>query len=224
MMRASRSSRRKSAKNGTDSVQTISGRQLFNSTNASATTVPIAPSSFTRALAIADLFQFYRFTKIRVVQPPISVNTTSGTTQYVIHSYAPGSEFDTPPTTPAQLVELPKVMYHGLGKAVDSNLVLSRKDLLSHAQLPWFKTIAGTEDSQFEIQGNLYNLNNVGSAVSYYIEYDVEFQSPNLAAQSPFFRTPKSSEGQSNPESPDIVTLFGAKYVLLDEKKMLGSK
>ncbi len=176
-----------------NAIQRIAGAQLYNSSNASVTTVPISPASFTRALAIADLFQFYRFVKVVVKQMPVTIDTSLGTTKYVIHAFAPGSEFDTPPTTPAQLIELPRYIYHGLGKGVDTVLNLGRKDLLAHAQLPWFKTIAGTEDPQFEIQGNLYNLNNVGTAISYIIEYEVEFQSPNLAAQSPFRKSPSQT-------------------------------
>ncbi len=205
-----------------NAVQRIAGAQLFNSAN-TVTTVPISPASFTRALAIADLFQFYRFTKIKVIQMPVGLNTAVGT-GYVIHAYAPGSEFDTPPTTAPQLIELPRYLYHGLGKTVDSILSLGKKDLLAHAQLPWFKTIVGTEDPQFEVQANLYNLNTAAGAtvLSYIIEYEVEFQSPNLAAQSPLRKGVKLGECpppcNTTDKGPDIVTLFGAKYVLLNEK------
>ncbi len=199
------------------SIQRIAGAQLYNSTNTAVTTVPISPASFTRALAIADLFQFYRFVKIKVIQMPVTLNNITNVTNYVIHAFAPGSEFDTPPTTPAQLIELPRYIYHGLGKGMDTVLNLGRKDLLSHAQLPWFKTIAGTEDPQFEIQGNLYNLNNVGTATSYIIEYEVEFQSPNLAAQSPFRKQP-NLVSQTLIPSADVgehqtVILNGQKFV-----------
>lgn len=173
--------------NNSDSIEVFSGRQLFNTASANTvTTVNIAPSTFTRALAVADIFQFYRFTKIKVIQPAVSVSGSTASAA-IVHGYAPGSEFDSPPTTIAQIVELPRVLYHGLAKTVDDSLSLGRKDLLSHAQIPWFKTIVGTEDPQFEIQGNLYNVATQGT-MSYIIEYTVEFQSPNLAAQSPLER------------------------------------
>lgn len=177
-----------SSSNSPDSIEVFSGRQLFN-TNGSANTVNtvnISPATFTRALAVADIFQFYRFTKIKVIQPPVGFNNTT-VSSAVVHGFAPGSEFDTPPTTIAQIVELPRVLYHGLSKTMDGNLTLGRKDLLAHAQIPWFKTIVGTEDPQFEIQANLYNIASVAT-ISYIIEYTVEFQSPNLAAQSPLER------------------------------------
>lgn len=174
--------------NNSDSIEVFSGRQLFNTSGTANTvvTLNIAPSSFTRALAVADIFQFYRFTKIKVIQPAVAV-TSLGTSAAIVHGYAPGSEFDSPPTTIAQIVELPRVLYHGLSKTVDDSLSLGRKDLLSHAQIPWFKTIVGTEDPQFEIQANLYNIASLAN-MSYIVEYTVEFQSPNLAAQSPLER------------------------------------
>ncbi len=216
-MQSNRKARRQKGNSvSPNSVQRIAGAQLFNATT-TVTTVPISPASFTRALAIADLFQFYRFTKIKVHQMPVAFNNTA-TVNYIIHAYAPGSEFDTPPTTPAQLIELPRYIYHGLSKTTDTDMLLGAKDLLSHAQLPWFKTIAGTEDPQFEVQGNLYNLSTQATE-SYIIEYVVEFQSPNLAAQSPLRKGLKVDPAHDSPsKGQDIVTLFGAKYVLLNEK------
>ncbi len=178
-MRRSRSQRNQQRKGPLGArVETISGRSVLNY-GAGAAVSALSPALFSRAGAIADLFQFYRFTKIKVTVVPAS----SGFTTSTVIGYAPGAVIDTPPNTQAAIIELPAAVWHGLGKTVDTVMTLGRKELVSDAQIPWFKTIAGTPDAQFEIQGNFYLFVAVGSSVIY--EYTVEFQSWNLAGNSP---------------------------------------
>lgn len=240
MGRRSRKMPQKANKNDSDSIEVFSGRQLFNTSGTinTVSTINISPASFTRALAVADIFQFYRFTRIKVIQPPVAFNNTN-VTAAIVHAYAPGSGFDTAPTTYAQLVELPKMLYHGQSKTIETNMTLNRQDLLKHVQLPWFKTIAGSPDAQFEIQGNLYNI-AIYTTQSFIVEYTVEFQSPNLAGQSPLERLLVKQQCQdpqahSNPSDPNIsnrtpgergsvddartqVTIGGFKYVMLPKQ------
>ncbi len=178
-------------------VETVSGRTLFTITTP--TTTPISPASFSRAAAMADVFQFYRFVDLKVILVP-------GTTALVV-GFAPGSGFDTPPTTNAAIVELPLASYLSGSRTVDMLLHIPRKELLKDAQLPWFKTIAGTPDTQFEVQGNLYS--NSGSGV-FIVEWKCEFQSWNLAAQSPFLKSPVSNRiGLNNLNSRPKQLLYG---------------
>lgn len=170
-----------------DSIEVVCGRTLASVGSGTPTTINISPATFARALAVADVFQFYRFTSIRFVWPP-AVQASTSTADVVIAGFAPGAVFDTLPTTTVQIAELPKVAIMGRNCTHDVTMTLGRKDLLSHAQLPWFKTILGTEDTQFEIQGNIYLLTPVSTI--YYIEWCVEFQSPNLAANSPMIKIP----------------------------------
>lgn len=190
-------------------VERISGRQLFNFSSGSAVTIPLQPSSFNRALAIADVFQFYRFVKCRVRCLPANLGDS-----FVI-GYAPGAAFDTPPTTTTQIIEFPVAVAHGRAKSVDTIMDIPRKELVNDAQLSWFKTIAGTPDAQFEIQGNLYGLISTGVAtpISVVIEYTIEFQSWNLAAQSPLVPLTASAQQQSTG-----VVSKKQKEVLMDER------
>lgn len=158
--------------------ESVSGRQLFSWALSTVSSIPVQPSTFTRALAIADVFQFYRFTNLTIRILPEEVNAGV--------SYAPGALFDTPPTTSAGVVELPLHVSHGAFKTTDTVLRVSRKELLGDNQLKWYKTIAGTPAQQFETQGNIYYYTGAGAGtVLVLIDYTVEFQSWNLAAQSP---------------------------------------
>lgn len=180
----------KKSKQGPDSVETLCGRQLYYTGAINTNTVfNLMPSSFSRALPLADVFQFYRFTMIKVTIYPVGAAAATSITQTVF-GFAPGAVFDTPPASITDVVQLPKCAIHGNNKTSNTELIINRKDLLSHTQLPWFKTIIGTEDTQFEIQANLYLFSSIMSSHPYTIEYCIEFQSPNVASNSPMIKIP----------------------------------
>ncbi len=186
--------------------ESVSGRSLFTAGAAAVTTTTLSPASFSRALAIADVYQFYRFTKADLIVIPQDTNMVVG--------YAPGAAFDTPPTLASQILEFPQALYHGSAKFMDSRLRVSRKELLGDSQIPWFKTIPGTPATQFEIQGNFYVLAGATAGL-FYIEWTVEFQSWNLAANSPMYKQPtamiKSLEKRSENPSDEVV-IAGVTY------------
>lgn len=169
----------------------VSGRSLFTYAAASVTT--ISPASFARALAIADVFQFYRFTKLRVKNIPTGIQSTFG--------YAPGAAFDAVPNLASQVTELPIAVNHGAAKSTDTILNVPRKELMGDSQIPWFKTIPGSPATQFEIQGNLYVV-PAATGIILEIEWECEFQSWNLAANSPKSNLP----GETLPLSPCLPT------------------
>lgn len=162
-------------------IETVSGRTLVSVTGA--VTTPISPASFPRAAAMADVFQFYRFVDLKITILP-------GSTGGHATGFAPGSGFDTSPSATSQILELPFAAISPAVKTVDTVFRVPRKELLRDVQLPWFKTIAGTPDSQFEVQGNLYSVSTAGLFI---VDWTVEFQSWNLAGQSPLLKAPLSS-------------------------------
>ncbi len=183
--------------------EVVMGRSLITITASSMNVIQISPNSaFPRALAIADVFQFYRFKKLRVNLCP-GTELTAG--------YAPGAAFDTPPTTSAQVIELPVAILQSSAKTTDTVLNVPQKELLNDAQIPWYKTIPGVPSTEFEIQGNLYIL--AGSGVSrVYIDYAVEFQSWNLAAQSPLFKNTLVPQETSGVDDRQVV-INGQKFI-----------
>jgi hypothetical protein len=198
--------RSKKSSNGSK-PESVSGRTLFTIAATTASTISLSPASFPRALAISDVYQFYRFTKANLMVIPQDTNITAG--------YAPGAVFDTPPSVSSQVLELPQAVFHGSGKFNDTWLRVPRKELLSDAQIPWFKTIPGTPATQFEIQGNFYIVSGATSGL-YMIEWTVEFQSWNLAANSPLSIVPKvedKAQQVKNSGNPtDSLVIGGVTY------------
>lgn len=191
-------------------VERVSGRTLFTLAGGSSTVIPISPASFSRCAAIADVFQFYRFTDLKVHVYPNDAAVTVG--------YAPGAAFDTVPATSGQILELPLAVNHGFLKASDTTLHVPRSELLPDAQIPWFKTIPGTPATQFEIQGNVYVVTPGAAGSIHGIEWTCEFQSWNLAANSPLEtkgagKTPGSDDSVVLLEKkPDVLVIGGVTY------------
>lgn len=199
---------RKSRSSPGTRVEVVSGRSQLNYAAGSNNVLAISPNSvFPRLLAMADVFQFYRFKKLRIQIPP-SVNDVD-----VYVGYAPGAAFDTPPANGTAIIELPQAVYHSSGKSIDTYLNIGMKELMSNAQIPWFKTIPGTPATQFEIQGNLYTNVGASGGITLIIEYTVEFQSWNLAAQSPLRPSLPATEGK--PEEGREVVIGGQKFKLV---------
>ncbi len=169
-------------KGASPSVQKVCGRTLITVLSTAATVVPIQPSSFVRVLAMGDVFEFYRFTKLRVQLPPMASSSTS--TQYAV-GYS-NQTFDTAPTLVAQVIELPFAARQTKTSTVFQYFKVGRNELLANAPLKWYKTVVGTPDALFETQGNLYCVSTDATAgCDIQVEWEVEFSQWNLAAQSP---------------------------------------
>lgn len=187
-----------------DRVETVMGRQLFVYTSTSQVTVALQPATFTRALAIADNFQFYRFRKVRCIIAPAFTGSASSTFAL---GYAPGAGFDTPPAANTDIMQLPRAVFAGAGKTSDTILDLGSSDLVGDSPLRWYKTVIGTPDTQFEVQGNLYGIapNGTNAPVYVTVEYTLELQSWNLATNSPFAPLPSSKNCDSKDSSGVII-------------------
>ncbi len=195
-------------------VEKIAGRQYFNASATPGSIVPISPAAFSRALAIADVFQFYRFTKLNVHMAPTGTTYSLG--------YANGAAFDTAPTTTGEVIQLPYAQLMTSTQTTPVHLNVPRAELVKDSQLNWFKTIPGNPDTQFEIQGNLYLGAGAATTVAFYMDYEVEFQSWNLATNSPLrllssvpVGTPAQenlSPGSERTASPNVLLINGAVY------------
>ncbi len=192
-------------------VEVVSGRTLVPTVLSSSSALNVAPvANFPRLFALADLFQFYRFTHIRAYCMPGEVQMALG--------YAPGALFDTPPTTIAGILELPIAVAHGAFKTTDTVMTVSRKELVEDGQLKWYKTIPGTPAVQFEVQGNIYWVAGAGAtAPNFVVEWTCELQSWNLAAQSPMIKSPQlklteDPKSSDNEKNHDLMVVGGVTY------------
>jgi hypothetical protein len=199
-------SRRNNQKNPGNSlgskVESVSGRTLFTLTVGSAA-IPVSPASFPRCLAMADVFNLYRFTRIKFhIIPDASAAV----------GYSNG-EFDTPPSTVGQIMELP---YAGLCSAKQTTPVsvqVPRSELIGDSTLKWYKTIVGTPAVGFEIQGNLFYLTS--TTFFLVVEWTCEFTQWNLAANSPMSKVPSLRDvdnAEKNENSPDSLVIGGVTY------------
>ena len=219
-----KSSRKGSNKNSKNSsiqssagsrVETICGRQYYS---ASVTTAGVAyalvPSNFPRASAISDVFQFYRFRKFRVTVVP--QGTANGS---IAIGYSPGV-LDSAPDSFGEIMALPSSHFQSSARTIDGIMNLSPRELISDAQIKWYKTVDGTADPQFETQGSLYIVTDATTTVKLIFDYEIEFQSWALAANTPkpktvAFSDVKDALPKRISEPPVEVTLFGNKYVML---------
>lgn len=189
--------------------ESVCGRTVFTLAVGNAT-IPISPASFPRLLAMADVFNLYRFTKLKFSIYPAG-NTAVG--------YSNG-EFDTPPTTVAQIME---IAYAGLNTATQSvptHVNVPRSELLGDSTLKWYKTIAGTPAVGFEVQGNLFVL--AGAIQFFVVEWTCEFTQWNLAANSPLknpsivIKNDDSVQKDANPafysKTDDVIVVGGVTY------------
>jgi hypothetical protein len=159
-------------------VERVAGRTLVQVlSSATSGVASISPATFPRCLAMADVFEFYRFTKLQVQLYP------QAAADYVVGYTNQG--FDTPPTTLAGVIELPYARLMSNDTSIPLYLNIGRSELLSDGNLKWYKTILGTPATQFEVQGNLYVAASTAIALSVVVEWEVEFSQWNLAAQSP---------------------------------------
>ncbi len=170
-------------------IEKVCGRTLVEVLSAAGSSVvPVTPALFPRAAAIADVFEFYRFTKLQLRLRPgfEGVAATSSNYSYTI-GYS-NQTFDTAPSTEAAIIELPLAVRSSSATAY-STMMIGRKELVDDSPLKWYKTVAGTPASQFEVQGNFYVASyiNATATVQLVIEWEMELSQWNLAGQSPKF-------------------------------------
>ncbi len=196
-------------------IEKIAGRTLFSAAIPTGKIFSILNTTvFPRAAAVADVFQYYRFTKLNIEMKPVSATIAIG--------YANGAAFDTAPSTPSEVIALPFSKLMVSGQTISEHLNIPRAELLKDTQLKWYKTIDGTPEAGFETQGNVYvGFTGGGTAsINLVIDYEVEFQSWNLANNSPLralTAVPVGTPSQElNPESerPRVLYLNGGVYKL----------
>ncbi len=170
----------------------LAGAAVSTSYNApTITSDNLSPAIDVRLNAIADVFQYYRFTQLKVSLMPYDDGTNEAT---VSSGYIPRVP-NTAPTTHNQIMNLPGSVFKGFGQTIPASYRLGKSVLIADAPLKWYQTIVGTEDTQWEIQGVLYHASNGKTASSpfvYIVEGVCEFKGRSAASQTPMFLQPKT--------------------------------
>ncbi len=196
-------------------ITKVEGHELVAIASTSLTQRVVVPFSFTRALAIADNYSFYRFRKMNVTVHPSELATTSGTSvePTMCVGFSPGVAPDTPPASQNDVYNLSRSIFIGSAMTRPTTMKLSMKDLMADSPIKWYKTIAGTPDAQWEQQGVIYFFPGVtsGTAVPYQVtfDYEIEFQGLMVASSTPV----KPIGPPSAPTS--LIQYHNQKYMLL---------
>jgi len=192
-------------------------------------------------LAIADNYQFYRFTRIKIELLPSTEDQATGTqtSASLAAGYLPGPAPDSPPASEASILALPHANFLSQGSTVPRRITLPRRELVGDGIVMWYKTIAGTPDAQFETQGIIYTFasaaGTITNGVNFFVHYTVEFQGWSIATNTPL-AVPKDVSKldehhkllkarclalqKKNPSSStatnDIIDIAGIRYLRID--------
>ncbi len=172
-------------------------------------TVNLSPAFESRLSAIAEVFQFYRFSQLKVSLLP-NINEVTADDTAVSAGYIPRVP-NAAPTTHNQILGLPGSTYKGLGQTMPASFRLGKNVLIADAPLKWFQSVAGTEDTQWEIQGVLY-LGGTGTnnptTFTYMIEGVCEFKGRSNASLTPLYPLigSKKSDSVNSSDTPGNVS------------------
>lgn len=183
--------------------------------------VQISPAFDTRLAAIADVYQYYRFSSLKLSLLPY-INEVTADDAAVTSGYCPRVP-NTAPTTHNHVIALPASTHKGLGQTMPTSFSVKKNVVIGDAPLKWYQSIAGTEDAQFEIQGIIYfaaNGTNNPSSYTYILEGVCEFKGRSSPAMTPLYLQPLKSQdspADSTPSDKDaqIVVIGGQKFKMV---------
>ncbi len=218
-----RRNRKALANSAGSAITKVEGHELFSVTSTTLTQRVLIPFNFTRALAIADNYSYYRFRRVNLTVHPSELATTSGTSiePTLAVGFSPGPAPDTPPASQNDVYNLSRSIFVGSAMTMPTRMKLTQKDLMVDSPIKWYKTIAGTPDVQWEQQGIVYFFPSVtsGSAVTYQVtfDYEIEFQGLMVASSTPV----KPVGPAASPTS--VIEYHGQKYMLLPSTALGGA-
>ncbi len=150
----------------------------------------LTPGIDSRLAAIGDVFQWYRFKRLKVhLHPTLAAADVLATVGYLPR--VP----NTAPTAHNDLALMPASAQKSWSQTVKSTMVVGPDIMLGDTNLKWYQTALGTEDSQFEIQGILYFIGTASvnpSNMIVCIEGICEFKGRSAATQTPLFFSPNT--------------------------------
>jgi len=208
--------RRSNSRNSADPIERVPFKIMtsFNAAGGSTIGAPtivstdLAPAIDARLASIADAFQWFRFSKLIVTLFPATTatNDTDASVGYIPR--IPNSA----PTLHSEIVSLPASAVKSRGQSLPAKMMVSRAILFGDAPIKWYQTKVGTEDAQWEVQGQYIFAANVVSAAVLTgqvitVEGVCEFKGRSALTQTPLYKQPKPLPLATQKESsiPSIV-------------------
>ena len=172
----------------------------------SITSANLTPAIDSRLTTIAEAYQFYRFVDLKVILCP-AANPSSDSDASV--GYVP-RVVNAAPTSHNELMGLPASVHKPRGLSVLAVMRVKRNILIGDAPLKWFQSIPGTEDTQWEVQGQyIFAINTNTSAASvqqtYIVEGVCEFKGRSPLSMTPLYKQPKTVSTSLDNSIPAIV-------------------
>ncbi len=219
--------RRSGRRLSTDPIERVTFRTYSNFSATGTTfaaptisTVSIVPAFDARLAAIAEVYQFYRFTQLRVFLCP-HINEVTADDVATSVGYLPRTP-NSAPTTHVQIMAMPSSAYKGMGQTMPSKMSVPKSILLGDSPLKWFQSVAGTEDTQWEVQGVVYiagtSTNVAGASAVFYLEGVCEFKGRSATQQTPLYKSPiviNNNEKTVSSGEKEMVLVGGYPYKLV---------
>ncbi len=189
---------RRNRVNNRERTVIVCGRDVISPVIATTASYALIPTNFQRLTALADSFDLYRFTDVRVTLMAAAISPNPSVGVMTACGYKNGVSA-TAPATVNEVINLDHscVITHALTSAFlyqtgKSNYQIGRQHLISHAPLKWYKTQAsagsGTTYDLFDVQqGSLYFATNAAtsSTPNVLLEWTCELCQPVNPADTP---------------------------------------
>ncbi len=172
---------RRNRVNNRERTVVVCGRDVISPVVNTSTSYALIPTNFQRLTALADSFDFYRFTNVQVTLMAGAINQASYTPVMTAAGYKNGVSA-TAPATVNEVVNLDHaaVVTHVYSTGVPlyqtgkSSFTVGRQHLISHAPLKWYKTQASAGS------GTAYDLFDVQQGVVYFATTATTSSTPNV--------------------------------------------
>jgi len=176
------------------------------------TTFDVTPLIDARLSGIADFFQYYRFSKLVCKIHPPTVSTLN-----IGVGFNPNTS-NNPPVSSTDVQALAKATFHGINKTSDSSISVGPNILLQGTPIKWYQSKVGTEDTEWEVQGQIFYA-AFGTNSTYYVTIEgvCEFKGRSPAVMTPMKQPPRQLSQQiSNLTLGEQIEVAGQRFKLVN--------
>lgn len=188
----------KNRKGGKGRVEKLCGSIAINYTAATSANFPLQPSNSawgTRAVSLSNAFNLFRYTKIDLQWCDPGTNNAMGALM---------GTTDVFPATVADVMQCEYSAGAGVGLTTNTKLSIPRSFLLK-TPAQWYKTVSGTPEPDFEVQGNLFMVTSASANIVIFAYFEIEFSDWAPTGSTPL---PKELllKLENNPDALDAVS------------------
>lgn len=141
-------------------------------------TLAMSPATFIQSAAIQDVYELYRFRRLRY-----RLHRNGSISSMQVAAYLPGVT-DNAPSTPADLAVCQHAAILSSVATVPTGwMKVPRFALQSYGS--WYKTVVGSPDAAQEVQGNIFLAGNTTDLCVLEVQGEIEFKNPCTTSATP---------------------------------------